>query len=204
MNMFYRLIIKRVSDVLIAFTVLIVMSPVMILISILLIIDHRESPFFVQNRIGKSNRQFKLIKFRTMRDLKNEHGILLSDSLRISVIGKILRKISLDEIPQLINVLSGTMSLIGPRPLLPDYLPLYNKKQIRRHEVRPGITGWAQINGRNSISWEKRFELDVWYVDNLSFILDIKIILITLLKVLKREGINSSNDKTMIRFTGTS
>jgi lipopolysaccharide/colanic/teichoic acid biosynthesis glycosyltransferase len=143
------------------------------------------------------------MKFKTMNDLRDETERLLPDNERLTGVGRFIRSLSLDEFPQLINVLKGDMSLVGPRPLLPEYLPLYNARQARRHEVRPGITGWAQINGRNTLSWEEKFEMDVWYVDNMSFLLDIKILFLTLLKVLKREGINSGSAATMERFTGS-
>jgi len=143
------------------------------------------------------------MKFKTMNDRRDETGRLLPDNERMTGVGRFIRSLSLDELPQLINVLKGDMSLVGPRPLLPEYLPLYNARQARRHEVRPGITGWAQVNGRNTLSWEDKFEMDVWYVDNVSFMLDIKILFLTFLKVIKREGINSDSAATMERFTGS-
>lgn len=160
-------------------------------------------PFFIQPRPGKNEKIFKLIKFKTMNDKRDKLGYLLPDEKRLTVVGKFVRKTSLDEIPQLINVIKGDMSLVGPRPLLVEYLPLYNEEQKRRHEVKPGITGWAQVNGRNAISWEEKFKYDVWYVDHLSFILDLKILLLTIKKVFKREGISSTNAATMERFTGS-
>jgi len=158
--------------------------------------------FFTQKRPGKNEKMFRLIKFKTMTDEKDKDGNLLSDAQRLTKIGKFIRSTSLDEIPQLINVLNGDMSLIGPRPLLVQYLPLYNSVQARRHEVRPGITGWAQVKGRNAISWEQKFNHDVWYVDNISFSIDIKIIFMTILKVLKHEGIKQNENVTMQSFKG--
>ncbi|HLO60109.1 MAG TPA: sugar transferase [Bacteroidales bacterium] len=198
----YTRFIKRISDFILAFIILIISSPLMILIIPLLFINNKGSVFFRQIRPGKNNLSFMLIKFKTMNDSRNYEGKLLSDADRLTPLGKFLRAFSLDEFPQLFNVLVGDMSLIGPRPLLTDYLMLYNKHQIRRHEVRPGITGWAQVNGRNTLSWDKRFDLDVWYVDHISFMLDMKILFLTLYKVIRREGINSKNTATMERFTG--
>jgi lipopolysaccharide/colanic/teichoic acid biosynthesis glycosyltransferase len=159
--------------------------------------------FFTQIRTGKNAKRFQIIKFKTMTDEKDEVGNLLSDEIRLTSIGKFVRSTSLDELPQLINVLKGDMSLVGPRPLLEKYIPLYSKDQFRRHEVRPGITGWAQVNGRNALSWEKKFELDVWYVDNASIMLDLKILVLTLKKVFIREGILGNGSVTMKPFTGT-
>lgn len=158
--------------------------------------------FFTQERPGQYGKIFKVIKFKTMTDERDENGDLLPDEKRLTKIGKFIRSTSVDELPQLFNVLKGDMSLIGPRPLLPQYLPLYSKEQARRHEVRPGITGWAQVNGRNAISWTKKFELDVWYVDHCSFLLDLKIIFLTVKKVFVREGISSDTSVTMEPFTG--
>ena len=158
--------------------------------------------FFLQNRPGRDGKVFKVIKFKTMTDERDSKGCLLPDEQRLTKVGKFVRSTSIDELPQLINVLKGDMALIGPRPLLPQYLPLYSKKQARRHEVRPGITGWAQVNGRNAISWTKKFELDVWYVDHCSFLLDLKIFLLTIRKVFVREGISSDTSVTMEPFTG--
>lgn len=163
---------------------------------------NRGKVFFFQARPGKNNCIFTIIKFKTMNDLKDKNGVLLPDEKRLTAIGNFVRKASLDEIPQLINVLKGDMSLIGPRPLLVQYLPLYNEHQKRRHEVRPGITGWAQINGRNAISWKEKFDYDVWYVDHLSFFLDFKIVLLTLKKVFIREGISAQGQATTSAFTG--
>lgn len=158
--------------------------------------------FFTQERPGRNGKIFKVIKFKTMTDERDVNGDLLPDEQRLTKVGKLIRSTSVDELPQLINVLKGDMALIGPRPLLPQYLPLYNKEQARRHEVRPGITGWAQVNGRNAISWAKKFELDVWYVDHCSFILDLRIIVLTIKKVFVREGISSETSATMEPFTG--
>jgi len=168
----------------------------------LIFINH-VSPFYLQQRTGKGGKSFVVIKFKTMEDKRDSSGRLLPDSKRLTKIGKLLRAFSLDELPQLFNVLKGDMSLVGPRPLLPEYLPLYNERQARRHEVRPGITGWAQINGRNNLSWEEKFEMDVWYVDNISFKLDMKILFLTIVKVLKREGINAGENITMEKFKGS-
>jgi lipopolysaccharide/colanic/teichoic acid biosynthesis glycosyltransferase len=168
----------------------------------LLLISTKENPFFFQKRPGREEKIFKLIKFKTMTNDIDRDGKLLSDEVRLTKIGIFIRKTSLDEIPQLINVLKGEMSFIGPRPLLVEYLPLYNIEQKKRHKVKPGITGWAQVNGRNAISWEKRFEYDVWYVENMSFLLDLKILFLTLKKVLVSEGINSGTNVTMEKFTG--
>lgn len=179
-----------------------ILSPLFVAISILLYFSNQGSPFFFQTRPGKNEKLFRIIKFKTMNDKKNEHGDLLPDAERITKIGQIVRKTSLDEIPQLLNVIKGDMSLVGPRPLLPEYLELYNPRQKRRHEVRPGITGWAQVNGRNAISWEQKFEYDVWYVEHLSFLLDIKILILTIKKVFVSEGINSDTSATMEKFTG--
>ena len=158
--------------------------------------------FFTQDRVGKNNKVFKMIKFRSMKDGVDKNGNLLPDEMRLTKFGKILRSTSLDELPELINVLKGDMSLIGPRPLLVDYLPLYNENQVRRHNVLPGLTGWAQINGRNSLSWNEKFNLDIWYVDNWSLTLDIKIFFLTIYKVFKRDGISQEGNVTMERFNG--
>ncbi len=159
-------------------------------------------PFFFQKRPGKDEVIFSIIKFKTMNDKKNNKGGLLSDAERLTKIGAFLRKTSLDEIPQLINVLKGDMSLVGPRPLLMEYLPLYSERQALRHEVRPGITGWAQVNGRNALSWEEKFDLDVWYVENRTLWLDIKILFLTVWKVVKRDGISQDGESTMTKFSG--
>lgn len=194
--------IKRLFDFFIALFGLIIISPLMILITIILSIVNKGRPLFFQERPGKNSRIFKLIKFKTMNDKTDSHGKLLPDNKRLTVAGAFIRNLSLDELPQLINVLKGDMSLVGPRPLLVRYLPLYNKHQARRHEVLPGMTGWAQVNGRNTISWNEKFELDVFYVDNISFFLDVKIIIMTIMKVIKKEAVNLSKTTTMDAFTG--
>lgn len=194
---------KRVVDLVIATVAFILVSPISLLTCLFLLIANHGRVFFIQTRPGYKEKPFNIIKFKTMNDRKDDVGNLLSDDLRLTTIGKWVRKLSLDEIPQLLNVIKGDMSLIGPRPLLVEYLPLYNENQTRRHEVRPGITGWAQVNGRNAISWEKKFELDVYYVDHLSLGLDCKIVLWTIKKVLKTEGISSETSSTMEKFTGT-
>lgn len=180
-----------------------VLSPLFVILIIVLSIYHQGSPFFVQSRSGYNERPFKLVKFKTMLDKNDERGQPLSDKERLTWLGKIIRCLSLDELPQLFNVICGDMSLIGPRPLLLKYLPLYSAEQRRRHEVKPGITGWAQVNGRNSISWTEKFAYDVYYVDNLSFWLDLKILWLTIIKVLQREGINQSEERPMQPFDGT-
>ncbi|MGG5460562.1 sugar transferase [Clostridium sp. B9] len=195
--------IKRIIDIIIAMMGLFFLSPLILILTIL-IKNRMGSPvFFIQKRIGKNNKEFNLIKFRTMKDLRDEEGELLPEEKRRSRLGNKLRELSLDEIPELINILKGDMSLVGPRPLLVDYLPLYNEEEIRRHDVLPGLTGWAQINGRNNTTWKKRFQLDLWYVDNWSIFLDFKIIFLTFFKVIKKEGVDQSGEVTMQRFTGS-
>lgn len=198
----YRSVFKRLLDFIVSLLGLLLLSPVFLLVTFLLFLANSGKPFFFQLRPGLEGRLFKIIKFKTMNDKKDGNGNLLSDAERLTKVGAFVRKTSLDEIPQLFNVLRGDMSLIGPRPLLPQYLPLYNNFQRRRNEVRPGITGWAQVNGRNSLSWEEKFSYDVWYVDNLSFALDVKILLLTLKKVLIREGISQEGSATMEEFKG--
>lgn len=199
----YKRYIKRILDIIIVGCVLLIIWPFLLLITIWLHFANRGSgAFFFQARPGMNGKIFKVIKFKTMTDEKDENGCLLSDNLRLTKVGKFVRSTSIDELPQLINVLKGDMSIIGPRPLLPQYLPLYSQEQARRHEVRPGITGWAQCNGRNAISWTQKFELDVWYVDNCTLWLDIKIVFLTIKKVLIREGISSDTSVTMEPFTG--
>ena len=200
----YKCFFKRLIDFLIVFNVLLVIWPILLIITIWLHFANKGAgAFFFQERPGKDGKIFKVIKFISMTDERDADGNLLPNELRITPIGAFIRKTSIDELPQLINVLKGDMALIGPRPLLVDYLPLYSREQARRHDVRPGITGWAQVNGRNAISWTKKFELDVWYVDHLSFLLDVRIIYMTIMKVLKRADINSSTDKIGIeRFNG--
>ena len=197
----YKKGFKRLIDVTAAVLVLIFFSPLFIGVYLLLMLS-QNSAFFTQDRPGKNGKIFKLIKFKTMSDKRDAQGNLLPDAERITKVGKWVRSTSLDELPQLINVLKGDMSLIGPRPLLIKYLPLYSETQKRRHEVKPGITGWAQVNGRNAISWNKKFEYDVWYVDHLSFLLDCKIVWRTIKKVIIREGISSDTSVTMEPFKG--
>ena len=187
--MIYQKLIKPIIDTSIAAILLLILSPIMILISIVLMFVNRGSPFFMQTRPGEHGKPFSIIKFKTMNDKLDEEGKLLPDSMRLTKIGQLLRKTSLDEIPQLINVLKGDLSLVGPRPLLMQYLPHYSEEQLQRHNVKPGITGWAQVNGRTSISFDKRFELDVWYARNLSFKLDIKILIMTFLNVIRSKGV---------------
>lgn len=199
----YSHFLKRILDFLIVFCVLVTIWPILLLLIIWLHFANKGAGvFFIQERPGKNGKIFKVIKFKTMTDECDANGDLLPDEQRLTKVGKFIRSTSVDELPQLINVLRGDMALIGPRPLLPQYLPLYNKEQARRHEVRPGITGWAQVNGRNAISWTKKFELDVWYVDHCSFILDLRIIVLTIKKVFVREGISSETSATMEYFTG--
>lgn len=199
----YKFILKRIIDFIIVFCVLLVIWPILLIIIIWLHFANKGAgAFFTQERPGKNGKIFKVIKFKTMTDERDANGNLLPDAERLTKVGRFVRSTSIDELPQLINVLKGDMALIGPRPLLPQYLPLYNKEQARRHEIRPGITGWAQVNGRNAISWTKKFELDVWYVDHCSFLLDVKIIVLTIKKVFVREGITSETSATMEPFTG--
>ncbi|NMC99173.1 MAG: sugar transferase [Bacteroidales bacterium] len=198
----YCSIIKSLIDFLFSFIGLLLLSPIFLLVTLVLALSNSGQPFFIQKRPGKNGRPFMLIKFKTMNDKKDESGNLLCDFERLTPIGKFLRKSSLDELPQLLNVLKGDMSIVGPRPLLMEYLPLYSPEQARRHEVKPGITGWAQVNGRNAITWEDKFKYDVWYVDNCSFLLDIKILFMTFLKVITSEGVNLKSDVTAEKFTG--
>ena len=199
----YRHCLKRVFDFLFASVALLILLPVLLLITVGLHVANKGAgAFFFQERPGRYGKLFKVIKFKTMTDERDEQGQLLPDAERLTKIGKLVRSLSIDELPQLVNVLKGDMALIGPRPLLPQYLPLYSKEQARRHEVRPGITGWAQVHGRNAISWTKKFELDVWYVDHCSFLLDVKIFFLTIKKVLVREGISQEGQATMEYFNG--
>lgn len=199
----YKRYFKRIFDFLISFTALLIIWPILLLVTILLTIcNNGAGAFFFQERPGLNGRIFKIIKFKTMTDERDADGNLLSDEKRLTKVGKFVRSTSIDELPQLWNVLVGDMALIGPRPLLVQYLPLYSKEQARRHEVRPGITGWAQCHGRNAISWTKKFEYDVWYVDHCSLLTDLKVILITIKKVLVRDGISHDGQATMEVFNG--
>lgn len=196
------MLVKRIFDISISAVLLFFLSPIMLIIYILVKLSIKGDAFFLQDRVGKDNKIFKIIKFKTMRDIKNESGEYLSDYKRITKLGEFLRELSLDELPELINVLKGDMSLVGPRPLLTQYLELYDDDQIRRHEVFPGITGLAQVNGRNNLKWSEKFNYDVWYVDNWSFWLDIKILFKTVYKVFKKDGINQGKETTMEYFNG--
>jgi lipopolysaccharide/colanic/teichoic acid biosynthesis glycosyltransferase len=198
----YKSLFKPFLDLIVSFTAFIILFPVFVIVFIILLVANKGNVFFVQLRPGINGKIFKVIKFRTMTDRKDNVGKLLADEERLTTAGKFIRRTSLDEIPQLLNVIKGEMSLIGPRPLLVEYLPLYNDVQKRRHEVKPGITGWAQVNGRNAISWEQKFDYDVWYVDHVSFLLDLKIFFLTINKVFKSEGINKHGHATMPLFKG--
>lgn len=199
----YRRFFKRVIDFLIVFFVLLFIWPILLIITMWLKIANKGAgAFFTQDRPGRNGKIFKVIKYKTMTDERDAEGNLLPDAERLTKVGRFVRSTSIDELPQLINVLKGDMALIGPRPLLPQYLPLYSPEQARRHEVRPGITGWAQIHGRNAISWTKKFEYDVWYVDHCSFLLDLKIVFLTIKKVFIREGISQEGQATMEFFNG--
>lgn len=198
----YTGFIKPFFDSVSALIVLIITLPILIATLIALMVANRGKLWFVQERPGKDGKIFKIVKFKTMNDATDSHGNLLSDDRRLTWVGKFIRKTSIDELPQLLNVLKGDMSIVGPRPLLPEYLALYDEDQKKRHLVRPGITGWAQINGRNSISWQEKFALDTWYVEHISFALDIKILFLTVAKVLKAEGISGQSTQTMEKFRG--
>jgi lipopolysaccharide/colanic/teichoic acid biosynthesis glycosyltransferase len=198
----YKIHLKFLIDFTVALVGLLLLSPIFLVVTVGLYFANQGKPFFFQLRPGKNERIFKIIKFKTMNDKRDSKGILLPDANRLTKIGQLVRKTSLDELPQLINVFKGDMSLIGPRPLLPEYLPFYNETQKRRHEIKPGITGWAQVNGRNAISWEQKFEYDVWYVNHVSFLLDCKIVYLTINKVFKREGITSENSVSAEAFKG--
>jgi lipopolysaccharide/colanic/teichoic acid biosynthesis glycosyltransferase len=198
----YKLFFKSFFDRISALLGLLILSPIIIVLTIVLSIVNRGKPFFTQKRPGKKGKVFKLIKFCSMKDIVDENGEQLPDIERVTKVGKFVRSTSLDELPQLINVLKGDMSLVGPRPLLMSYLPLYSPEQNRRHEVKPGITGWAQVNGRNSLSWNDKFLLDVYYVDNRSILLDLKIIMLTFVKIVKKDGVNASEQTTMSSFKG--
>jgi len=201
--MVYATLIKPILDFFAAVTLFLVLFPVFLLVGLILTFHLKGSPFFFQKRPGKNERIFTIIKFKTMVDTKDERGKLLEDAVRLTKTGRFIRSTSLDEIPQLINVIKGDMSIVGPRPLLPQYVPLYNEFQRKRHLVKPGITGWAQVNGRNAISWEEKFEWDIYYVQNVTFVLDIKILLKTIKKVFFRTNINNQNTATTEVFTGT-
>ncbi|NVK84642.1 MAG: sugar transferase [Cytophagia bacterium] len=198
----YRNFFKRLFDLIAALAAFLLLSPIFLVTTVLLSFANSGKPFFFQSRPGKAGRVFRIFKFKTMNDRKSANGELLSDAERLTSIGKIVRKLSLDEIPQLLNVIKGDMSLVGPRPLLVEYLPLYSEKQAKRHDVLPGITGWAQVNGRNTLDWSTKFEYDVWYVENLSLWLDLRILTLTLKKVFKKEGISADNSATMEKFRG--
>lgn len=198
----YKSHIKPFLDRTVALLGLLLLSPVFLIVTIALAIANKGKPFFFQPRPGKNERIFNIIKFKTMTDERDANGNLLPDAERLTAVGNFVRKTSLDEIPQLINVVKGEMSVIGPRPLLPEYLTLYNSEQKKRHQVKPGITGWAQVNGRNAISWKQKFEFDVWYVINYNWQVDLKILLLTVKKVLVKEGINSKTSVTMEKFKG--
>jgi lipopolysaccharide/colanic/teichoic acid biosynthesis glycosyltransferase len=198
----YKFFFKRLIDFILSLIGFVVLLPIFLLLTILLIIANKGTPFFFQKRPGKNEKIFSVIKFKTMNDKKDKTEKLLPDADRITLVGKFIRSSSLDEIPQLLNVIKGDMSLIGPRPLLVSYLEVYNDKHKKRHDIRPGITGWAQVNGRNAIEWQQKFDLDIYYLENMNFLLDLKIILITLKRVFKREGINFESTQKNKYFTG--
>lgn len=202
--MIYIKYLKTPLDSIVSLVMVILLLPLFIMLITILYISFRESPFFIQQRVGMDEKVFKILKFKTMDSKKDASGNLLPDHIRLTPIGKFVRKTSLDEIPQLLNVIKGDMSIVGPRPLLPEYLKLYSKEQARRHEVNPGITGWVQVNGRNAISWEEKFKLDVWYVEHQSFLLDLKIIFKTFKKVFASEGISQKGQATTTAFKGSS
>ena len=202
MKTVYSKYIKRVLDFIISLLALTVLSPLLLVLTLVGAVKMRGNPFFVQERPGRNGRVFRLIKLRSMTNEK-KNGELLPDEERLTGYGRFLRRTSLDELPELLNILVGHMSIVGPRPLLVKYLPLYNEHQARRHEVRPGLTGWAQVNGRNSITWEQKFDYDVWYVDHVSFALDVRIVMMTVRSVLKREGISGENNATRAEFEGS-
>lgn len=198
----YAKYFKRLFDFIVSLLVLILASPIILLTALALLFANGGKPFFFQSRPGKNEKIFRIVKFKTMNDKRDANGALLPDEKRLTRIGAFVRKFSIDELPQMINVLKGDMSLIGPRPLLVEYLPLYSREQQRRHDIRPGITGWAQVNGRNTVDWKSKFEMDVWYVDHLSFKLDLKILFLTIKKVLVSEGISGEGTATMEKFKG--
>jgi len=199
----YNILFKRIIDIAISFFVLIIVSPIFIITTIILLFINKGKPFFFQDRPGQNEKRIRIIKFKSMTDQKDMNGNLLPDIERMTSFGNFIRKTSIDELPQLLNVLKGDMSLVGPRPLLFKYIPLYNENQKKRHFAKPGITGWAQVNGRNSISWTKKFELDVYYVENISLVLDLKILWLTFMKVIKSEGVNQSENRPMLPFDGS-
>lgn len=201
--MFYRLFFKRLIDIIVSLVLLVFFFPLFLVLSLILFLHFKNYPFFLQKRTGLNGTAFTLYKFRTMSNKKDSSGNLYPDEYRLTKLGELLRSLSIDEIPQFFNVLKGDMSLIGPRPLLTRYMKLYNKNQLRRHEIRPGITGWSQVNGRNEIDWDTKFKMDVWYIDNMNFILDFKILCLTIKKVLVRQGIKGSSSATMKAFQGT-
>lgn len=201
--MFYRLFFKRLIDIILSLVLLVFFFPLFLVLSLILFLHFKNYPFFLQKRTGLNGTAFTLYKFRTMSNKKDSSGNLYPDEYRLTKLGELLRSLSIDEIPQFFNVLKGDMSLIGPRPLLTRYMKLYNKNQLRRHEIRPGITGWSQVNGRNEIDWDTKFKMDVWYIDNMNFILDFKILCLTIKKVLVRQGIKGSSSATMKAFQGT-
>jgi lipopolysaccharide/colanic/teichoic acid biosynthesis glycosyltransferase len=196
------IVVKRMIDLILSIVALVVLFPLLIIVCLLVYTKLGSPIFFTQDRVGKNGKIFKMVKFRSMVNSKDKNGTLLGDDKRVTPLGRILRSTSIDELPELINVIKGEMSLVGPRPLLVQYITRYSKRQFKRHDVLPGLTGWAQINGRNVISWEKKFELDVWYVENWSILLDIKIIFMTFSKVFKKSGINQDDNITMEEFTG--
>lgn len=198
----YKKIIKPIFDVVLALVLLLLLSPLLLIVVLGIYIQGERPVFFKQKRPGKDGKIFTIYKLRTMTNEKDEEGNLLPDEQRLHSVGRLIRSLSLDELPQLFNVIKGEMSFIGPRPLLIEYLPLYNEEQKRRHDIKPGITGWAQVNGRNSISWKKKFELDTFYVDNISFLLDMRIVWLTLKKIIQREGVSSSTHATVEKFNG--
>lgn len=198
----YKKFLKRFFDLILSLVILICISPLFIVIIIVLLIVNKGNVFFFQIRPGKDAKEFRIIKFKTMNDRKDQDENLLPDNLRLTKVGKFIRSISIDELPQLLNIFIGDMSFVGPRPLLPKYIPLYSKEQARRHDVRPGLTGWTQVNGRNNIPWEKKFELDIWYVDNYSFWIDLKTLWLTFNKVIKKEGVSKDGHLTTDGFNG--
>ncbi len=198
----YKTIIKTILDKIISICLILILSPIILMVIVFLLFVNNGKVFFIQKRPGKNEKIFSIYKFKTMNDKKDKGGNLLPDEKRITKLGNIIRKLSIDELLQFVNVLKGDMSIIGPRPLLIEYLPLYNEHQKKRHNVKPGITGWAQVNGRNAISWQDRLNLDVWYVENISFFLDVKIFFMTIMKIFKRDGISSDTSATMEKFKG--